>query len=67
MLEGVVELVADVADGESGALADLLVFEVFVIFQRDEIAGVGVEFGDDEAEGAEGFEAAEGLVGFRVI
>jgi len=44
VFEGVMELVADVADAESGALADLVVFEAFVIFEGDELALVFVEF-----------------------
>ena len=63
VLEGVVEFVADVGDAEAGALADLVVFEVFVVFERDERAVVGIEFGNEELEGADGFEAAEGLFG----
>jgi hypothetical protein len=63
ILEGVVEFVADVADGEAGALADLVVFEVFVVFEGNELAVGGIEFGDEELEGADGFEVAEGLVG----
>ena len=57
------EFVTDVADAEAGALADLVVFEVFVVFQRDELAVVGIEFGNEELEGADGFEAAERLFG----
>ena len=63
VFQGVVEFVADVADGEAGALADLVVFEVFVVFQRDEVAVGGIEFGNEELEGADGFLAAEGLIG----
>lgn len=57
------EFVADVADAEAGALADLVVFEVFVVFEGDEHAVIGVEFGDEELQGADGFEAAERLLG----
>jgi len=63
VFEGVVEFVTDIADAEAGALADLFVFEVFVVFKRDELAVVGVEFGNEELEGADGFEAAERLFG----
>jgi hypothetical protein len=63
VFEGVVEFVADVANGEAGALADLVVFEVFVVFEGDELAVVGIEFGNEELQGADGFEVAERLVG----
>ncbi len=63
VFEGVVEFVADVADAEAGALADLVVFEAFVVFERNERLIVLVEFGDEELEGADGFEFAEGLFG----
>ena len=58
-----VEFITDIADAEASALADLLVFEVFVVFEGDELAVVGIEFGDEELQGADGFEAAEGLFG----
>lgn len=58
------KFVADIADAEAGALADLVVFEVFVVFERDEMAVGGIEFGNEELQCAEGFEFAERLVGF---
>lgn len=63
ILERVMEFVADVADGKASALADLVVFEVFVVFEGNEVAVGGVEFGDEKLEGADGFQTAEGLVG----
>jgi hypothetical protein len=38
-----VEFVTDVTDAEAGALADLFVFKVFVVFEGDELAVVGIE------------------------
>lgn len=57
------EFVTNIADAEAGALADLIVFEVFVVFEGDELAVVGIEFGNEELKGADRFEAAEGLFG----
>ena len=62
VFQGVVEFVADVSDGESGTLADLIVFEVLVVLEGDELAVVGIEFGNEELEGADGFEFADGLL-----
>ena len=67
VLEGVVEFVAYVSDREAGAFADLIVFEIFVVLEGDEIAVGGIEFGDEELEGADGFLAAEGLIGIGRI
>lgn len=63
--EEVVEFVADVADGESGLVADLIVFEILVVFEADEVSLFGWEFGEEELEGSDGFEFVEGEVGFR--
>ena len=62
-----VEFIADVADGEAGVLADLVVFEVVVVFEGNEHAVGGIEFADEELEGAEGFEAAECFFGIRGV
>lgn len=57
------ELVADVPDTETGALADLVVFEVLVVFQLDELPVVFAEFRQEEADGPRGFEPGEVPVG----
>jgi hypothetical protein len=63
VFKSMVEFITDIADAEAGALADLFVFEVFVVFEGDELAVVGIEFGDEELQGADRFEAAESLFG----
>ena len=45
-----VEFIADVADGEAGVLADLVVFEVVVVFEGNEHAVGGIEFADEELD-----------------
>jgi hypothetical protein len=62
-LEKVVELVADVAGAEAGVFGDLVVLEAVVVFHFQEASVVIAEFGNEEAEGAGGFEAAEVLLG----
>jgi len=58
-----VKFVTNIAYREAGALADLIIFEVFVIFEGDELAFVGVEFGNEELQGADGFEPSKGCIG----
>ncbi len=62
-----VELVADIPDAEAGALADLVVFETFVIFERNESTVVFGEFGNQSLEGRDGIELAEHLAGIRIM
>ena len=58
-----VELVADIADGESGFLADLFVFQVLVVLELDELAVLVLELGEEEADGPRGFESGQMAVG----
>jgi hypothetical protein len=46
-------------------VADLIVFEILVVFEADEVSLFGWEFGEEELEGSDGFEFVEGEVGFR--
>ena len=57
--EEVVELVAHVSDAESGALADLVVFKVFVVFEFQEGPVLVPEFGQEEADGSRGPHAGQ--------
>lgn len=50
MFEDVVEAVAVVSRSEAGLVADLVVFEFPVVFEADELAVGGREFGDEELE-----------------
>jgi len=59
----VVQAVADVAGGEAGAAADFVVFQVVVIFEAEEVAVGGGEFGEEQAHHADGFVLAELLDG----
>ena len=45
-LEQVVELVAHIAHAEAGFPADLLIFEIVVVFETDEVLVLGREFRD---------------------
>jgi hypothetical protein len=48
-------------------VADLIVFEILVVFEADEVALFGWEFCEEELEGSDGFEFAECEVGFRGV
>jgi hypothetical protein len=62
-LEKVVELVTDVSGAEAGVFGDLVVLEAVVVFHFQEASVFIAEFGNEEPEGAGGFEPAEVLLG----
>ena len=63
IFQGVVEFIADVADTEAGALADLIVFEAVPVFEGNKGAVIFVELGDEQLQGSDGFEFSEDLFG----
>ena len=57
--EEVVEFIAHVSDAESGALADLVVFEVFVVLEFQEGPVLVPEFGQEEPSAASGTSSVD--------